>query len=98
MSTGFRHYINPDELDVLRRFADGAKDITAADRSVLVSFVRRLDGDVSEQSSDLLRHVRTLEQEANTDDRQVDDDAWVLQTEAGFWVSAWVWVANDAAT
>ena len=37
MRDGMRHYINPDELDVLRRFVDSWEDLSNGDHKVLAS-------------------------------------------------------------
>ena len=95
MRDGFRHYINPDELDVLRRLAEASEDLCEADHTVFRSLVKRLDEDVTLQSSEEMRTVRLngiLEFE--TDDVRVDEDAEILATETGHWVQGWLWLAN----
>lgn len=93
MRDGMRHYINPDELDVLRRFVDSWEDLSNGDHKVLELLVRRLDADVAEQSSEAMREVRSRVQHAfdDSDDTHVDDDAEIMKVEAGYWVQAWLW-------
>ena len=93
MRDGMRHYVSPDELDVLRRFVDSGEDLSDSDHRVLGLLVRRLDADVAEQSSDEAREVRNRAQHAfdDSDDTHVDDDAEIMKVEAGYWVQAWLW-------
>jgi hypothetical protein len=93
MRDGFRHYINPDELDVLRRMAGDTGGLCDADGKVFRMLVRRLEDEVTVQSSEEMRSVRL---DAilcfETDDVKVDEDAEILATETGYWVQAWLWI------
>lgn len=97
MRDGMRHYINPDELDVVRRIELDTDDLTDSDYRVFRALVRRLSAEAEEQSSDEMRAVRLRAQQAvdDNDDTNVDDDAEVLKVEAGYWVQGWLWFAKD---
>jgi len=93
MRDGMRHYVNPDELDVLRRLAEGAEDICDADHSIFRALVRRMDEDVASQSSAEMRSVRMDGiRHFMTDDVQVDEDAEVISVDAGYWIQGWLWM------
>jgi len=94
MRDGFRHYINPDELDVLRRTLKGATEgLSREDHIVLRLLVQRLDEDVAEQSSEEMRAVRMDGiRRFVTDDVQVDDDAEIIAVDAGYWIQGWLWM------
>jgi uncharacterized protein (UPF0216 family) len=96
MRDGFRHYINPDELDVLRRMLNGAtEDLSREDRQVFRLLVRRMEEDVAEQSSEEMRAVRMDGiRQFVTDDVQVDDDAEIITVDAGYWLQGWLWMAR----
>jgi len=96
MRDGFRHYINPDELDVLRRMLNGAtEDLSREDRQVFRLLVQRMEEDVAEQSSEEMRAVRMDGiRQFVTDDVQVDDDAEIISVDAGYWLQGWLWMAR----
>jgi hypothetical protein len=96
MRDGMRHYISPDELDVVRRFVDNWEDLCDADHAILASLVKRFDADVALQGSDEIRSIRRKAMEdLATDDLSVDDDAEVLKVEHGYWVQSWAWMPNE---
>ena len=96
MRDGFRHYINPDELDVLRRMLNGAtEDLSREDRQVFRLLVQRMEEDVAEQSSEEMRAVRMDGiRQFVTDDVQVDDDAEIISVDDGYWLQGWLWMAR----
>lgn len=97
MRDGMRHYINPDELDVVRRIELDTDDLTDDDYRVFRALVRRLSADAEEQSSEDMRAVRLRAQQSfdGDDNTNVDDDAEVLKVEAGYWVQGWLWFPKD---
>jgi hypothetical protein len=96
MDNGFRHYVNPDELEVLRRFIAEWGDLPEDDHKILVRLVDRFSQTVEEQDAREMREVRRLAAEnLASDDLAVDDDAEVLKTENGYWVQTWTWVPQD---
>ena len=96
MRDGMRHYVSPDELEVLRRFVDEWEDLGDTDHRILAMFIKRLHDDVERQGTEAIRNVRrhALETLAN-DDLSVDDDAEVLEVDNGYWVQSWTWVPKE---
>lgn len=96
MRDGMRHYVNPDELEVLRRFVEDWEDLCDADHVILASLVKRLQEDIERQSADAIRNVRLhAVTELASDDLSVDDDAEVLEVDNGYWVQSWTWVPKE---
>jgi len=96
MDNGFRHYVNPDELEVLRRFTAEWGDLPEDDHKILIRLVERFSQTVAEQSSDEIRSVRrNAMEDLAADDLSVDDDAEVLKVENGYWVQSWAWMPNE---
>jgi hypothetical protein len=96
MRDGFRHYISPDELVVLRHLADSEETLSRGDRIVLNQLVSRMEHDVQEQASEEIRNVRLDGiRRFTSDDVQVDDDAEVLEVDAGHWIQGWLWIEKD---
>ena len=58
MRNGMRHYISPDELDVVRRFVVDWEDLCEADHRILALLTRRLDEEIERQSTEEIREVR----------------------------------------
>ena len=96
MRDGMRHYVNPDELDVVRRFVSEWDDLCDADHRILASLVKRLDEDVALQGTDEMRSVRLQAMEdLASDDVNIDDDAEIIQTDSGYWVQSWTYVPKE---
>lgn len=96
MRDGMRHYVSPDELDVLRRFVEEWEDLCDADHTILASLVARFREAVATQSTDKIRNIRlhAVMNLAN-DDLGVDDNAEILEVDSGFWVQSWTWVPKE---
>ena len=98
MRNGMRHYISPDELDVVRRFVVDWEDLCEADHRILALLTRRLDEEIERQSTEDIREVRRkAAMTADEDYAAVDDDAEVLKVDNGHWVQAWLWFPKDEA-
>lgn len=96
MRDGMRHYVNPDELEVLRRFVENWEDLCDADHAILASLVKRLREDVEQQSADTIRNIRLhAVMELASDDLSVDDNAEILEVDNGYWVQSWTWVPKE---
>ena len=97
MRDGMRHYVSPDELDVLRRIERDGDDLCDSDYWVFRSLVKRMDEEAQEQSSEEMRGARVRAQYSvdSDDDTNVDDDAEVMKVEAGYWVQSWLWIPKD---
>lgn len=99
MRNGMRHYISPDERDVLRKFVVDLDNLCEADHRMLGLLARRLDEQIEQQSTEAIREVRRVTSvDVDEDYLAVDDDAEVLEVENGHWVQAWLWVQKDEAS
>jgi len=98
MRNGMRHYISPDERDVVRRFVVDWEDLCEADHRILALLARRLDEEIEQQSTEAIREVRRKANIAHEDYVAVDDDAEVLKVDHGHWVQAWLWFPKDEAS
>ena len=98
MRSGMRHYISPDERDVIRKFALDLDNLCEADHRILALLARRLDEEIEQQSTEAIREVRRKAAvTADEDYAAVDDDAEVLKVDNGHWVQAWLWFPKDEA-
>ena len=99
MRNGMRHYISPDERDVIRNFVVDFDNLCEADHRILALLAKRLDEEIERQSTEAIREVRRAASvEADEDYVAVDDDAEVLEVENGHWVQAWLWVQKDESS
>ena len=97
MRNGMRHYISPDERDVIRNFVVDFDTLCEADHRILALLAKRLDEEIERQSTEAIREVRRTASvvAGEDDDVAVDDDAEVLEVENGHWVQAWLWQQKE---
>ena len=97
MRNGMRHYISPDERDVIRNFVVDFDNLCEADHRILALLAKRMDEQIEQQSTEAIREVRRVTSvgAGEDDDVAVDDDAEVLEVENGHWVQAWLWVQKE---